>query len=135
MSNAFHEASSRRKERGINRINNYLQVLKKNSVVEVIVPKFKEFSVENIWPMVKDVPDLIKFFPDFKDKQKCDRTYMFQVLASTRYDEISNMIKNARKNRSLLENNDEAETILIHKDLLEEINFVMTQKSKEANNE
>ena len=104
-------------------------------MVEVIVPKFKEFSVENIWPMVKDVPDLIKFFPDFKDKQKCDRRYMFQVLASTRYDEISNMIKNARKNRSLLENNDEAETILIHKDLLEEINSVMTQKSKEANNE
>ena len=104
-------------------------------MVEVIVPKFKEFSVENIWPMVKDVPDLIKFFPDFKYKQKCDRRYMFQVLASTHYDEISNMIKNARKNRSLLENNDEAETILIHKDLLEEINFVMIQKSKEANNE
>ena len=31
-----------------------------------------------------------------------------------------------RKNRSLLENNDEEETILIHKDLLEEINSVMT---------
>ena len=76
MFNAFHEASSRRKERGINKINNYLQVLKKNSVVEVIVPKFKEFSVENIWPMMKDVLD-------FKDKQKCDRRYMFQVLAST----------------------------------------------------
>ena len=42
------------------------------------------------------------------------------------------MIKNARKNRSLLDNNDEAETILIHKDLLEEINSLMTQKSKEA---
>ena len=135
MSNAFHEASSRRKERGINRINNYLQVIRKNSVVEVIVPKFIEFSVENIWPIVKDAPDLIKFFPDFKDKQKCDRRYMFQVLAQTRYDEISNMVKNARKNRSLLENNDEAETILIHKDLLEEINSVLTQKSKEANNE
>ena len=46
---------------------------------------------------------------------------MFQVLASTRYDEMSNMIKNARKNKSLLENNDETETILIQKDLLEEI--------------
>ena len=66
-------------------------------MIEVIVPKFKEFSVEYIWPMVKDVPDLIKFFPDFKNKQNCDRGYMIQVLASTRYDEISNMIKNAKK--------------------------------------
>ena len=135
MSNAFHEASSRRKERGINRINNYLQILKKNSVVEVIVPKFQEFSVEDIWPMVRDVPDLIKFFPDFKYKEKCDRRYMFQVLASIRYDEIFNMIKNARKNKSLLENNDEAETIIIHNDLLDEINSVMTQKGKEADSE
>ena len=85
--------------------------------------------------MVKDVPDLIKFFPDFKDKQKCDRRYMFQVLASIRYDEISNIIKNSRKNRSLLENNDKAETILIHKDFLEEIDSVITQKGKEADNE
>ena len=94
-------------------------------MIEVIIPKFKELSIENIWTMVKDVPELNKFYLDFKDKKKCDRKYMFQILATMRFDEISSMIRNAKKNRFLLENNDEDETILIHKNLLEGINSVM----------
>ena len=99
-------------------------------MIEVIVPKFKELSVEYIWPMVKDVPELNKFYPDFKDKKKCDRKYMFQILATMRHDELSSIIRNIKKNRFLLENNDEDETILTYKNLLEEINSVMTQKRK-----
>ena len=87
--------------------------------------KIQRISVENIWPMVKDVPELNKFLSDFKDKKKCDRKYMFQILATMRHDELSSMIRNARKNKFLLENNDEDETILIHKNLFEEINSVM----------
>ena len=105
-------------------------ILRKNSVIEVIIPKFKELSFENIWPMVKDVPELNKFFPNFKDKKKYDRKYMFQIFATMRHDELSSMIRNAKKNRFLFENNDEDETILIHKNLLEGINSVMTQKHK-----
>ena len=114
MTDAFLETNSYRKKRGINRINSNVLILRKNSVIEVIVPKFKELSVENIWPMVKDVPELNKFLSDFKDKKKCDRKYMFQILATMRYDELSSMIRNAKKNRFLLESNGEDETILIH---------------------
>ena len=99
-------------------------------MIEVIVQKFKELSIENIWPMVKDVPELNKFFPDFKDKKKCDWKYMYQILATMHHNELSSMIRNVKKNRFLLENNDEDETILIHKNLLEGINSVMTQKRK-----
>ena len=70
MTDAFLEINSLRTKRGINRINSHVLILRKNSVIEVIIPKFKELSVENIWPMVKDVPELNKFFPDFKDKKK-----------------------------------------------------------------
>ena len=66
-------------------------------MIEVIVPKFKELSVENIWTMVKDVPELNKFFPDFKDKKKWDQKYMFQILATMHHDELSSMIRNAKK--------------------------------------
>ena len=66
-------------------------------MIEVIVPKFKELSVENIWPMVKDVPELNKFFPDFKDKKKWDQKYIFQILATMHHDELSSMIRNAKK--------------------------------------
>ena len=49
-------------------------------MIEVIVPKFKELSVENIWPMVKDVPELNKFFPDFKDKKSEIENICFKYL-------------------------------------------------------
>ena len=75
-------------------------------MIEVIIPKFKELSIENIWTMVKNVQELNKFYPDFKDKKKCDRKYMFQILTTMRFDKISSMIRNAKKNRFLLENND-----------------------------
>ena len=80
--------------------------------------------------MVNNVPELNKYFPDFKDKKKWDRKCVFQILTTMSHDELSSMIRNAKKNRFLLENNDEDETILIHKSLLEEINSVMTQKRK-----
>ena len=66
-------------------------------MIEVIVPKFKELSVEYIWPMVKDVPELNKFFLDFKDKKKCDRKYMFQILETMRHDELSSISGTSRK--------------------------------------
>ena len=47
-----------------------------------------------------------------------------------RHNELSSMIRNIKKNKFLLENNDEDETILTYKNLLEEINSVMTQKRK-----
>ena len=97
-------------------------------MIEVIVPKFKELSVEDIWPMMKDVLEFNKFLSDFKVKIKCDRKYMFQILATMRHDELSSMIKNTKKNRFLLENNDEDETIFIYKSLLEEINSVIIKK-------
>ena len=55
---------------------------------------------------------------------------MFQILATMRHDELSSMIRNAKKNRFLLKNNDEDEMMLIHKSWLEGINSVMTQKRK-----
>ena len=99
-------------------------------MIEVIVPKFKELFVEDIWPMMKDVLEFNKFLSDFKVKKKCDRKYMFQILATMRHDELSSIIRKTKKNKFLLENNDENETILIHKSLLEEINSVMIKKRK-----
>ena len=85
-----------------------------------------------MWPMIKYIPDLYKFFPDYGENQLVDRKYVFQVLTTIKFEAVSNMVMNARKSRSLAETDGAEGTILIQKGLLEEINRVMNQKCKES---
>ena len=80
--------------------------------------------------MIKEVPDLMRFYPDYKDNQRPDRKYMFQILTTMRYNEVYNMLQNSRKNRALEENPSEEEFVYIKANLLKEIESVMTQRSK-----
>ena len=102
-------------------------------MVELSIPKFRELAVEKIWPMIKEVPDLIIYFPDYKANQKPERKYMFQLLATLRYEEINRMLTNARKNRALQEEADNNEFVFVQSDMLKEIESVITQKCKTAN--
>ena len=96
-------------------------------MIELSIPKFKEHVVEKIWPMIKKVPDLLVYFPDYKANQKPERKYMFQLLATLKYEEINRMLSNARKNSTLLEEADNNQFVFVQSDMLKEIESVMTQ--------
>ena len=102
-------------------------------MVELSIPKFREVAVEKIWPIIKEVPDLIIYFPDYKANQKSERKYMFQLLATLRYEEINRMLTNARKNRELQKESDNKEFIFIQSNMLKEIGSVMARKYETAN--
>ena len=55
---------------------------------------------------------------------------MFCILATLRYDELNNMVHNARKNRSQKTQDSNNDLIHISKKLYEEISGVFTQKRK-----
>ena len=80
--------------------------------------------------MIKEVPDLAIYFPDYNDKQKPDRKYMFLLIATLRYDEVKMMLANARNNRALKEEADKDEFVFVERDMLKEIESVMAQKRK-----
>ncbi len=51
------------------------------SVVDKAIPRFAELSVKYFWPMIKkDRVDLMRFFPDYSEKQLPDKTYLFNIL-------------------------------------------------------
>ena len=70
------------------------------------------------------------YFPDFTDKKVPDRDYMFSVLATTRYEQLKEIVENARKQRAKENELPEDEFIYIEKNILSEIEGVMMQKSK-----
>ena len=86
-----------------------------------------------MWPLAKDVEDLIVLLPDYSDRKMQDREYMYSILTSERYEVLKNMIVNARNNRARKYQEKNNDVVYIKEDLYKEIKSVMTGKSKYIN--
>ena len=105
-------------------------MLKQSRVVEIIVPRYAELKVENIWAFVKESEELLIYFPDYSRKQLPDRRFMYTILATLCLDVLKEMIEGAKKNRARAEEKQDDNFVQIEKELYKEISSVMTQKSK-----
>ena len=104
--------------------------MKQSKVIEIIIPRYNELKVSNVWPLMNDTDDLMDYFPDYDQKQLPDRRFMYSILATFRYDELNGMVNGARKNRALNEDNQDEDFVHINEELYQEISNVMIQKSK-----
>ena len=48
------------------------------------IPKYKELGVRPMWGFIKDVPDLVEFFPNLKQNELPDRAFMWGILGTKR---------------------------------------------------
>ena len=101
-----------------------------SEITEIIVPRYKEFSVKNIWPFVKEVDELSIYFPDYTEHQLPDRRFMFVILGTFKYEQLLNMIDNAREQRSISQQQPSEDYVYIEKNILSEIKSVINQKGE-----
>jgi hypothetical protein len=67
----------------------------------VNVPKFDELSVKNIFPLIRQDAEVMKYFPDEYPKgREPDRTYTFNVLNTMRNQYVQDIIKHAHNIRN-----------------------------------
>ena len=64
-------------------------------------PRFQELSVYKVWPLITWVYKLMIYFPDYSSNQIPERTYMYIILTSFRYEKVKEKVKNERNNRAL----------------------------------
>ena len=74
--------------------------------------------------------NLARYFPDYKPNQMPERRFMYSILTTFRFDEVSAMVKNARENKALQNSADDDILVHIEKNLYKEIQSVMAQKCK-----
>ena len=93
-------------------------LLKLSELKTVNVPKYDELSVKQVYPMIKNDPQLNKFFPDKYPKGRIpDRVYTFNVLNSLKPKYVSDMIKHAQTQRNAVtEKDDHNDEIYISKE-------------------
>ena len=100
------------------------RLLKATAVKRVSVPHFEELSVKNIFPRVKDEPEVMQYLPDKLPKSKLpDRQYFFNVLNTVRQEYVSELIAHANRQRFSTDHPDiEKETISVHEGWWAELN-------------
>ena len=70
------------------------------------------------------------YFPDYTEKQCPDKDYLFSLVGALRGDELSQLISDARKKRSIHETPDINELVEVDEEILKELQEVFAQKSK-----
>ena len=75
------------------------------------IPKYKELGVRPMWRFIKDVPDLVEFFPNLKQNELPDRAFMWDILGTKRREAWQSLLEEARKARG--KNNNENTNNLI----------------------
>ena len=104
--------------------------MKKHKVIRILVPRYSELSVDEIWSMIKEINDIMEYFKDYTKKQIPESKYLFSELTTTRYKQLESKVKNSRKQRAKENDLSEDEFIYVDKNILSEIEEVMAQKSK-----
>ena len=68
-------------------------MLEKTEVIILSVPRFHELNVKDIWELVKEVDELLQYFPDYPDGQLPERDFLFTILSTVRPEGLKQIIK------------------------------------------
>ena len=104
--------------------------IKNKNVIFFEIPDYPEFAAKNVWPLIKENPDLLDYFPDFKDTQLPEKEFLYGILCSLNPDVVRELVATGVKNRSPLKQEDKSELIEVTKNLKDSILSLYSMKSK-----
>ena len=71
-------------------------MLKQNEVIQIIVLRNEELKVEQVWPLIKEIDDLMLYFPYYEDKQYPDQKFMYSILGTLRLEQLKTMVEGTK---------------------------------------
>ena len=96
----------------------------------VKIPKYSELKVADVWNYVKDIPDIAVFFPDYTKSELPERDYLFNILYTIKPEAIESLVKDARMNRGVTEEQNQDEMVEIDPDIWQEISEIVSIKDR-----
>ena len=66
----------------------------------ILVPRYKELGVKAIRSQVREVEDLVEYFPSLEENELPDRAYMWTVFSTKRTEVCKSLVENARAARN-----------------------------------
>ena len=65
----------------------------------MIVPHYKELSISKIWNIIKEVDEIMIYFPNYKPNEKPERSYHIAVINTINPEATKEIVANARELR------------------------------------
>ena len=90
-----------------------------------MVPKYPELGVNKIWNYVRELLELMQYFPHYNGKSFPERQYMWDILYTLKSHIVADFIKDARRNRGLEKNDDHDQIIKIASHFWDEISTLV----------
>ena len=93
------------------------------------MPKYNELSVSKIWEKVKTSPDLLRYFPDYTEKEKPQRDFLITIISTYNPAATIQLVDEARRLRSIKAEDDLGNLVAIDPDIKRSILNDNPQKS------
>ena len=108
-----------------------LYAFKKNEVNEIYNPSYRELAVKNVYPELKGIELLMRYFPDYPENILPERSFKYAILSTLSPNNMKNLITDWRKARCIYGNSDQQELVDVAPEILEEINNILLHPSKD----
>mmetsp|Transcript_7729 Transcript_7729/g.6838 ORF Transcript_7729/g.6838 Transcript_7729/m.6838 type:complete len:196 (+) Transcript_7729:286-873(+) len=93
-----------------------------------IIPKYRELAVSLIWSFVLENEDLVKYFPDIKEKEHPERAFLWAILNTNMHKAVESLKSEARKQRSIKNEELDDNLVEIKPEIYEFIQAISAQK-------
>lgn len=94
------------------------------------MPKYPELSVATLWGYIKEVDELVEYFPDMKEGELPERHFLWSIVCTKRKEETEELVKQARAQRSSSSEEKVDDLIEIDPSIFDKIQNLATQKRK-----
>ena len=94
------------------------------------MPFYPEFAVNKIFSQLKDHAILKLYLPDLSEGSYPERAHFYTIVATLFPKGLDEIIKKARENRALNQNNDKDELIKMTPEVYQEIKELLSHSSK-----
>ena len=115
-------------------MNQYLifqyRFLKNKNVIYFKIPCYPELATKNVWPLVKQNPDLMLYFPELKHSQLPEKEYLYGVICTLTPDAVRELVAQSVKSRSLENQDEKDDKVEMVEELKESIMNIYSMKSK-----
>ena len=97
----------------------------------LVVPRFKELSVKQIWELVKNISNYAQYFPDFEGSKLPERDYLIAIISTLDPEATKMIVQQALDKRSIMESPNDGDLVKITKELSSEIQKLKLKESKQ----
>ena len=67
----------------------------------MIIPHSKKLSISKIWNIIKEVDEIMIYFPNYKLNEKPEKSYLIAVISTINPKATKEIVANARELRSI----------------------------------